>query len=112
MRPMPELLHDRLGVSGISQIAVRQWRILLLSALGLLLVAAMAWKRIPRLEDPNVEPRVVWMTIPYPGASPEDVELQVVKPLEEELFGMDGVESIESTALPNHAWIQMRFEDG
>jgi multidrug efflux pump subunit AcrB len=90
--------------------AIRKWRILVVGAVGLLLVAWMAWLRIPRLEDPRIEPALVFVSIPYPGASAEDVEAQVVKPVEEELYGMDGVEFIESTAMPNYALLALKFE--
>src|SRR5689334_15254971 len=107
----PELPHDRLGFAGLSHAAIRNWRLVVLGAVGLLIVASMAWQKIPRLEDPRIEPTMVFVTLPYPGASPEDVEAQVVKPLEEELFGMDGVEAIDSRALPGYALIAMRFEE-
>ena len=112
MKRPDQLPHDRLGLIGISLGAIRQWRLLLLAAAGLLLVASMAWQRIPRLEEPQIETPNVYITLPYPGASAEDVEAQVVKPVEEELFGMDGVDFIESKAFPNYAQITMRFVYG
>ncbi len=112
MRRRQDLPHDQLGLLGLSHGAIRHWRLLLLGAVGLLLVAGMAWRKIPRLEDPRIEPSLVFVTIPYPGASPEDVEAQVVKPVEDELFGMDGVESIDSRALPGYALVTLRFEEG
>ncbi len=112
MKPQSPLPADRLGFIGLSLSAILNWRLLVLGAVGLVLIAFMAWQKIPRLEDPRIEPAMVFVMIPYPGASPEDVELQVVKPVEEELFGMDGVEFIESTALPNRAFIAMKFEEG
>jgi multidrug efflux pump subunit AcrB len=103
---------DHIGFAEMSLAAIRNWRLLLLGGVGLLLVAWMAWQRIPRLEDPLIEPPMVFVGIPYPGASPEDVESQLVKPVEEELYAMEGVEFVESTALPNQALIAMKFEDG
>ena len=110
--PGSRLPLDRIGVAEMSLAAIRNWRLLLLGVVGLLLVAWMAWQRIPRLEDALIEPPMVFVGIPYPGASPEDVESQLVKPVEEELYAMEGVESVESTALPNQALIAMKFEDG
>jgi multidrug efflux pump subunit AcrB len=106
-----DLPHDRLGLAGISLGAIRNWRLLLLGALGLVAVAWMAWTMIPRLEDPRIEPALIFVTIPYPGASPEDVEAQVVKPVEEELYGMEGVEHVDSTALSGYALFAMKMED-
>lgn len=105
------LRHERLGFAGLSRGAIFHWRLLLLGALGLMLVAAMAWRRIPRLEDPRIEPSMVFVTIPYPGGSPEDVEAQVLRPVEDEIYAMDGVEFMDSRALPNLALIAIKFED-
>jgi multidrug efflux pump subunit AcrB len=101
-----------LGVSGISAGAIRHYRILVLFVIGLFLVAGMAWRKIPRLENPRDDPKIAVITIPYPGASPEDVEALVVKPVESVLFGMPGVQSVESKALPNRAFMTMHFEQG
>jgi multidrug efflux pump subunit AcrB len=105
-------LRDRLGFSGMSHGAIRHCRLLFLAATGLVLMALLAWTKIPRLEDPALEPPNLSVTIPYPGASAEDVESQVVKPIEEELLGVEGVDFIESKAHPSYAEIAMRFEDG
>jgi multidrug efflux pump subunit AcrB len=113
MKRLPKLAHDRLGFEGISLGAIRHWRIVMLAALGLIVVGLMSWQRIPRLEDPAIEPELAFVTIPYPGASPEIIESQVLRPIEEsETFSIEGVESVESTAYPNYAQMKIRFEPG
>jgi len=47
---------------------------------------------------PEVELNVVTITVPYPGASPVDVEEGIVLAVEEAVRGIDGVEEIRSTA--------------
>src|SRR5690242_6950275 len=101
---------DRLGLSGLSRYAIRHYRLLLIFAVGIALIGSMAWLRIPRREDPVIEPPIVFASVPYPGAAAEDVEAQVVRPIEEALRAMDGVELIESSAYPNYALFTMRFE--
>jgi multidrug efflux pump subunit AcrB len=112
MRRFHALLKDRLGFEDLSYRAIQRWRLLLAGCVGLLLLAWMAWTKIPRLEDPKVDPFEVGVTLVYPGASPEDVEAQVVKVVEEELYGMEAVEWVESTAYPNAAFFHVKFEDG
>ncbi len=96
----------------ISRGAIRRWRIVLVACFGLVVLALMAWKRIPHLEDPRVDPPDATLVVPYPGASPEDVEAQVLNVLEPALFAMDGVQSLESSALPNAASVHLHFADG
>jgi multidrug efflux pump subunit AcrB len=106
------MLKDPLGFIDVSHGAIRRWRLVLVGAVGLLLLAWMAWAKIPRLEDPKVDPFEAGVTMVYPGASPEDMEAQVVKVVEEELYGMESVEWVESTAYPNAAYFHVKFEDG
>lgn len=105
------LPKDRIGFEESSLSAIRRWRLVLVASFGLLLLAALAWFRIPRLEDPRVETAEAGVTLVYPGASPEDVESQVLKPLEEVLFGLEGIKWIESSATPNVAFFHLKFED-
>jgi multidrug efflux pump subunit AcrB len=110
-RHTPQLPQDRIGFEELSYGAIRRWRMVLVGALGLLLVAWMAWLKIPRLEDPKVETAEAGVTLIYPGASPEDVESQVLKPVEEVLYGLDDIEWIESSATPNVAFFHLKFDD-
>jgi multidrug efflux pump subunit AcrB len=105
------MTDDSLGFAGLSDRAIHHWRLVLLSAIGLMLLAVMAWARLPKLEDPAVESPKVFIQIPYPGATPKDVESKVIQVIESDLYAMDGVVTIESTAVPNGAAIKMTFEE-
>jgi multidrug efflux pump subunit AcrB len=102
---------DRLTFRDLSFGAIQRWRLVLVGALGLVLLGAMAWLRIPRLEEPRIEVAAMTVAMAYPGASPEDVEAQVIKPLEEVLYDLAGVKSVEGFAYPNLARFVVRFED-
>jgi multidrug efflux pump subunit AcrB len=99
-----------LGVAGISAGAIRRYRLLIVAVVGLLALAVLSWTRIPRLEDPLVESPVIIVTIPYPGASAEDVDAQVARPAEEVLYGMENIDFIQSKSLPNVAILEMHFD--
>jgi multidrug efflux pump subunit AcrB len=103
---------ERFKLTEVSQFAIRRWRLLLVACVGLLLLAYMSWSGLPKTEDPRVEPSFATVVIPYPGASPADVEAQVIKRVEETLYAMEGVEWIESLALPNQALFNVKFEEG
>ena len=47
---------------------------------------------------PDIARDTVTVSVPYPGASPEEVEQGIVLSIEEAVRGMDGVKEIESTA--------------
>ena len=48
----------------------------------------------------------------YPGASPEDVEALVVKPIEDEVGVLSGVETIASTSGENFGMVSLSYEYG
>ncbi len=54
--------------------------------------------RITQEFFPNIERDTVTVTVPYPGASPEEVEEGIVLAVEEALSGLDGVKEVTSTA--------------
>ncbi|MGB3624612.1 MAG: efflux RND transporter permease subunit [Henriciella sp.] len=47
---------------------------------------------------PPIDTYQITITVPYPGATPEDVETSIVRPIEERLEGLEGVEKITSLA--------------
>ncbi len=109
----PELPQDDLGPKDAFAFhALRRWRLVLAGCVGLLSLSLLSWFLITRREEPKVDMPILSVVLAYPGASPEDVETQVVKPLEEVLYGMERVEHVESTAQPNAARFIVRFEEG
>ncbi len=47
----------------------------------------------------------------YPGASPEKIEEQVTKPIENSLGTISGVENVSSTSSENYSVVQLEFTD-
>ncbi len=47
---------------------------------------------------PDAEPDLIRISVSYPGASPQEVEEGVVKPIEEKVAGLAGIERITSTS--------------
>lgn len=58
---------------------------------------------------PTVDLPYVIVVTPYPGASPEKVELAVTKPLEQALSTTSGIENINSTSSENSSMIFLEF---
>jgi hydrophobic/amphiphilic exporter-1 (mainly G- bacteria), HAE1 family len=59
---------------------------------------------------PSFERPVIRVTVPYPDASPAEVERKIVRPLEEELGTVRRLENITSTASQNRARLELEFE--
>ena len=67
---------------------------------------------IQRAIFPSIEIEVIFVTIIYPGAAPEEVEKGVVLRIEEAIKDVDGIERVESDAFESRAWIMIEPLDG
>ncbi len=61
---------------------------------------------------PQIDLKAVAITVPYPGATPNEVETSVVKPIEERLEGLEGVRQITGLAAKNVASVIVDLEQG
>jgi len=83
-------------------------------AMIVLIVATMAMgllalSKLRVNQNPDVEIPLLIVNIPYPGASPETVEREVVNRLEKSLQSIAGVTDLYSTSREGSATIEMRF---
>ncbi len=64
---------------------------------------------IPQRIFPDIDTQIVRVTIPYPGASPLEVEQGVCIPVEEEVESVAGIETVSSTASEGSCsiWIEL-----
>lgn len=66
---------------------------------GFLLLAGLAsFAAISVQVNPDADPPVVTIVVPYLGAAPEEVETAVCARIDEQLDGVDGIDRIQSTA--------------
>jgi len=59
---------------------------------------------------PDVDFPVVVVVVSYPGASPEAVESEILKPIENSVNTLSGLDSIQATAVPSRAMVVMMFD--
>ncbi|MEV0974256.1 efflux RND transporter permease subunit [Microtetraspora glauca] len=78
-----------------------------LSALGAFAIPSLKQQLFPSLSFPGA-----FVVAAYPGASPEIVEEQVTKPIENSFQGIAGATDITSTSKEGLAQIQVAFEYG
>ncbi|MEL6873584.1 MAG: efflux RND transporter permease subunit, partial [Pseudomonadota bacterium] len=50
---------------------------------------------------PEVTPYAVTINVPYPGASPQEIEEGIIEPIEEQIQGLDGIRKIDAIAAEN-----------
>ena len=83
-----------------------------LIALIVLLLGVGATLITPREEEPQINVTMANVFVPFPGASIRDVEALVVRPAEQVLSRIAGIEHIYSVSRPGMAVITVQFEVG
>ena len=75
--------------------------------LGLLSLNRLPLQLFPDIERPQITVQSRWST-----ASPEEIESEILEPLEKVMQGLAGVEELEGNANPGEAMITLRFAIG
>ncbi len=82
----------------MSDLYYRNRRLLVLTIALIIVAGVSAYQSLPRLEDPELIPRNAIVTTRFPGADPERVESLVTDKIEEELFDVEEIKTLESTS--------------
>jgi multidrug efflux pump len=81
--------------------------------LVLMLVGGLAIFELPVAQYPSIAPPQISITVVYPGASAQTVADTVVRPINQQMSGLDGLEYISSTAASSGAMeIDLTFVQG
>ncbi len=81
--------------------------VVLVIVLGIVAFTKMTPDLLPSIDLPYV---VIVTT--YAGATPEEVESSVTKPLEQQMATLDNIKNVTSTSAENYCLIMLEFSDG
>ncbi len=84
-------------------------RFVFLLVITIFALGMYSYRALPRRLNPEVEIPIVTVVTALPGATPEDVESLVTVPLETELRGVKGLETITSSSLNSVSVITAQF---
>jgi hydrophobic/amphiphilic exporter-1 (mainly G- bacteria), HAE1 family len=62
--------------------------------LALVVLGAYSYRLLPVEQMPEITIPAAWVSVSYPGASPEAIETDVLKPIENVINSVDGVKNI------------------
>ena len=89
----------------ISDFAIKRPLLTVVSMLALVVFGLFALLRLKTDEFPDIQPPIVATTIVYPGASPGQVEREILEPIEEAIQGIQGVDFVQGEARDGYASI-------
>ncbi|WP_346912600.1 efflux RND transporter permease subunit [uncultured Roseibium sp.] len=78
--------------------------------LALIVAGTYTYLTIPKEDSPDIDVPVFYVSIMQQGISPEDAERLLVRPMETELRGLDGLKEITAIAAEGHASIILEFD--
>ncbi len=78
----------------------------------LVLFGAIGFFRLPIQLTPTVQEPEVTVTTVWPGASPQEVEREIVDEQEEQLKGLDGLIKMESSSADSRGTVTLTFQVG
>ena len=93
----------------ISDLAIKRPVITVVTMLALVVFGIVALTQLDTDEFPEIDAPVVVVSVPYPGASPDVVEREVIEPIEEVISGISGVDRMRSSALDSFGNIIIEF---
>jgi len=78
--------------------------------LALLVAGVFSYISIPKEDSPDIDVPIFYVSIAQQGISPEDSERLLIRPMETELRGLDGLKEITAIASEGHAGIVLEFD--
>ncbi len=96
----------------LTELSVKRPVTTMMVFVSLVVVGLIATKLVPLEYFPDITFPGAFVQVPYPNASPEEIEEQVIRPMEEALATISGLERMNSNAGENNGGIQVIFKQG
>ena len=95
-----------------SKFSVKKPYTVLVAVIAIIVLGVVSFLNLTPDLLPNIDFPYVIITTTYPGASPEQVEENVTKPIEQSMAKLDNINSISSTSAENYSMVMLEFVDG
>lgn len=94
----------------LASFALRRPITIIMIFLSLLLTGIISSRLLPLEKFPGIDIPQLWINVPYPDASPAEVERLITRPIEESLATISGIKTMRSTSHEGGADIQLEFD--
>lgn len=96
----------------LSDVSVKRPVFATVISLLLIVLGILSFLQVPVREYPDTSPPIVSVSTSYPGASAEIVETQITQLIEDQINGVEGVTSINSSSSDGSSRISIEFRVG
>lgn len=96
----------------LSAISIRRPVFTVMLAVAILVLGLMGFRRLGSDLFPDVSFPAIAVTVPYPGASPSEVESLVIRPLEDSVVSLNGIDRVRSFSREGSGQLLVMFHLG
>lgn len=95
----------------IAGISIRRPLMMIMCILAVAMFGVVGFLRLPIDKMPDMDLPYITIQAIYPGAGPDQIELNVVKPIEEQVSTIGGLKHVTSYCLESVAFLVLEFND-
>src|SRR5690606_4510901 len=78
---------------------------------SMIVTGLIATKLLPLEQFPEANAPFIFVSLPYQGSTPEEVERTITRPVEEALSTLSGIKRMNSNSRADGAFVFMEFSD-
>ena len=95
----------------MSKFSVKKPFTVFVAVIAVLVLGVVSFTKMTPDLLPNMDFPYVMIMTTYPGASPEKVESEVTKPMEQAMATLDHIHEVSSTSSENYSMVMLEFEE-
>ena len=96
----------------LTDFSIKRPVVAIVASLLLVVFGVFAVVKLPIRETPNIDQPIVSVRVIYPGAASDVVETKIIKVIEDQISGIEGIKAINSSARDAMGWVSIEFEIG
>ena len=98
-------------INPIAKFAVERRVTMTMAVIGIFVLGYLSLMRLPLEFLPSFSSNTMWISAPYNSSSPEEVEREIVRPLEDILGTINGIDTLTANASASEGSVSITFED-
>ena len=95
----------------MSKFSVKKPFTVFVAVIAVLVLGVVSYLKMTPDLLPNMDFPYIMIMTTYPGASPEKVENELTKPLEQSMSTLENIKNVTSTSAENYAMVMLEFEE-
>jgi len=95
---------------GLSNASVNNRTTVLLVTIIVIVLGILSYGSMPKEAFPEIVTPEIYISTPYPGNGPSDIEKLITRPIEKELKSITGVDEITSSSLQDFSSVRILFD--